>query len=141
MIRVALADDHHQVREIWYFILSANDGFDVVAKCRNGQEVVDAMPVYMPDVILMDINMQPVNGIEATEMIARDYPSVKIIGMSMHAEPVYIKRMLQAGAHGYVTKDSPYEEVLTAIQRVHAGNFYLCKEVERKMPELTLSAR
>ena len=139
MIKVALADDHHQVREIWSFILSANEGFEVVAKCRNGQEAVDAVPLHAPDVILMDINMQPLNGIDATAVIVREYPSVKIIGMSMHAEPVYIKRMLQAGAHGYVTKNSPYEEVLTAIQRVYTGSLYLCKEVERKMPELLLS--
>jgi two-component system, NarL family, invasion response regulator UvrY len=136
MIKIALADNYHKIREIWYFILSANAGFEVVARCRNGQEVVAAVPVCLPDVILMDINMQPVNGIEATEIIVRDYPFVKIIGMSMHTEPVFINRMLQAGAHGYITKNTPYQEVLMAIHAVYAGQQYISSEVKLKCPVL-----
>ena len=141
MIRVALADDHHQVREIWHFILSSNAAFEVVAKCSNGREAVEAAQLHYPDIFLMDINMQPMNGIDATEIILQTLPGVKVIGMSMHAEMVYVKRMLQAGAQGYVTKNSPYEEVFRAILEVNAGQQYLCQEIENRMPGLAMAMR
>lgn len=141
MIRIALADDHNQVREIWHLILSANSAFEVVAKCRNGEEAVIAAAVYAPDIFLMDINMQPLNGIEATAHITKHHPAIKIIGMSMHMEPVYVKRMLEAGAAGYVTKNSSYEEVFKAIQLVNAGRQYICTEIENKVPGLLVAER
>jgi DNA-binding NarL/FixJ family response regulator len=134
MIKIALADDHHQVRETWHFILSTNKAFEVVAKCRNGKEAIEAAGLYLPDVFLMDINMEPVNGIEATETITRLYPGIKIIAMSIHMETVYVNRMLQAGAHAYVTKNSPYQEVFEAIVHVQEGRQYICSEVQRKFP-------
>ncbi len=133
MIRVAIADDHAQVRAIWHLILSSNEAFEVVAKCCNGQEAVEAAQLHRPDIFLMDINMQPLNGIDATELITRRHPGIKVIGMSMHADSVYVKRMLQAGARGYVTKNSPYEEVLRAIREVFAGQQYFCSEINAKM--------
>jgi two-component system, NarL family, invasion response regulator UvrY len=136
MIRIALADDHQQVRETWNFILSTNDNFEVVAKCCNGEEAVEAASLYLPDVFLMDINMEPMNGIEATEAINKLHPNIKIVGMSIHLEAVYVRRMLQAGASAYVTKNSSYEEVFDAIVKVHAGEKYLCHEVRKKMPDL-----
>jgi DNA-binding NarL/FixJ family response regulator len=136
MIKVALADDHHQVRETWDFILSTSEDFEVVAKCCNGEEAVTSAGTCGADVFLMDINMEPMNGIEATEIITRLYPMIKIVGMSIHLEPVYVRRMLQAGAAAYVTKNSSYEEVFEAIKKVHAGQNYLCHEVRKKMPEL-----
>ena len=141
MIRVAIADDHAQVRAIWHFILSSNDAFDVVAKCCNGQEAVEAAALHAPDVFLMDINMQPLNGIDATALITRRYPGVKVIGMSMHAEAVYVTRMLQAGAMGYVTKNAAYEEVFRAIHKVNAGQQYLCSELEDRMPGFMIAQR
>ena len=134
MIRIALADDHHQVRETWHYILSTNKDFEVVAKCRNGQEAIEAATAYSPDVFLMDINMKPVTGIEATETIKRLKPEIKIIGMSIHMDAVYVKRMLLAGAQAYVTKNSPYQEVFDAIVHVHEGRQYICSEVQRKFP-------
>jgi len=131
MIKLALADDHHQVRETWHLILSTNPAFEVVAKCCNGQEAIAAAGEYLPDVFLMDINMKPVNGIEATETITRLYPSVKIIGMSIHVEAIYVRRMLKAGAVAYVTKNSSYEEVFNAIMQVHEGRQYICDEVQK----------
>ena len=74
MIKIALADDHPQVREIWNFILSRNADFEVVAKCCNGQEAINAASTHNPDIFLMDINMEPVNGIDATEIIKRVLP-------------------------------------------------------------------
>jgi DNA-binding NarL/FixJ family response regulator len=137
MIKIAIADDHQQVRETWNFVLSTNSSFQVVAKCSNGQEAVEAAALYSPDVFLMDINMDIMNGIEATQIITSKYPGIKVVGMSIHLEPVYVRRMLQAGASAYVTKNSPYEEVFEAITKVHNGEQYLCNEVRVKMPELT----
>ncbi|MEO5685096.1 MAG: response regulator transcription factor [Chitinophagaceae bacterium] len=136
MIKVALADDHRQVREIWHFILASNSDFEVVAKCCNGQEAIHAASMYKPDIFLMDINMQPLNGIEATEIITKRHPGVKVIGMSMHMDAMYVKRMLQAGARGYVTKNSSYEEVFDAIRQVNAGLQYICSEVTANLPGL-----
>jgi two-component system, NarL family, invasion response regulator UvrY len=134
MIKIALADDHHQVRETWHFVLSTNKAFEVVAKCRNGQEAIEAAGVFFPDIFLMDINMEPVNGIEATETITRRYPAIKVIAMSIHIDTGYVRRMLQAGALAYVTKNSPYQEVFDAIMHVHEGRRYICNEVQKKFP-------
>jgi DNA-binding NarL/FixJ family response regulator len=136
MIRIAIADDHQQVRETWDFILSTTQAFKLVAKCSNGQEAVEVAETHAPDIFLMDINMDVMTGIEATSIITRCHPSIKIIGMSIHMEPVYVRKMLQAGAHGYVTKNSSYEEVFEAIKTVHAGGQYLCTEVKKAMPDL-----
>src|SRR5450432_1839199 len=132
MIKIALVDDHHQVRETWHFILATNKAFEVVAKCRNGQEAIEAAGSFKPDIFLMDINMEPVNGIEATETITRLYPAIKVIAMSIHMEAAYVRRMLQAGASAYVTKNSPYQEVFDAITLVYEGGEYICKEVQIK---------
>jgi len=89
--------------------------------------------------MMMDINMQPVNGIEATAVISKMHPQIKIIGMSIHVDSIYVKRMLQAGAHGYITKNADYNEVFDAIMQVSAGQYYLCNEVQAKVPGLLIS--
>ena len=141
MIRIALADDHQQIRKVWNLILSAHPAFEVVATCCNGQEAMDAASTCSPDLFIMDINMEPVNGIEATGIITKLYPEIKVIGMSIHHEDVYVRRMLEAGAHGYVTKSSPYEELIEAIQQVHAGQYYFCKEIQQLMPGSLMTYR
>ena len=135
MIKIAIADDHQQVRETWDYILSTNTSFEVVATCRDGYEAISIAGTHSPDIFLMDINMEKMNGIEATEVISRKYPSIRIVGMSIHLEPVYVRRMLQAGACAYVTKNSSYQEVFEAIEKAHAGQQYLCKEVVKMMME------
>jgi two-component system invasion response regulator UvrY len=129
MIRVAIADDHSRLRQAWVFILSRIPGINIVAECSNGLEAIKAAQTHSPDIILMDINMEPVNGIEATERIAKEYPSTRVIGMSMHKDTSYVNRMLRAGASGYVTKNSPSEEMVHAIKQVNEGRMYLCEEI------------
>ena len=141
MIRIALADDHEKVREIWNLILSAHPAFEVVVTCCNGQEAIEAASMYAPDLFIMDINMQPVNGIEATGIITKLHPDIKVIGLSIHPEAVYMTRMLAAGAHGYVTKNSAYEEVIEAILQVNAGQHYICREVQQIMPGSLMTQR
>ncbi|MBC7903464.1 MAG: response regulator transcription factor [Gemmatimonadaceae bacterium] len=137
MIRIAIADDHHQVRETWNFILSTNKSFQVVATCCNGKEAVEAAAAHNPDVILMDINMDLMTGIEATEIITASQPNIRIVAMSIHVEPVYVRKMLNAGAFAYVTKNSSYTEVFDAIEKAYDGKKYICLEVQEVMPELS----
>ncbi len=136
MIKIAIADDHSQVRQIWKRVLSANAEFNVVATCNNGQEAINAATEYSPDIILMDINMRPVNGIEATEIISKLHPSIKIIAMSIHLDEIYVKRMLKAGASGYITKNTAYEEMFDCILQVNEGKCYVCNEIQKEIPDI-----
>jgi two-component system, NarL family, invasion response regulator UvrY len=129
MVKLIIADDHVHVREAWSWVLNKEPGITVIALCANGQEVIDAAKRLEPDVILMDINMVPVNGIEATRIIRQSSSDVKIIGISILADHSYVHQMLRNGANGYVTKNSPSTEMIGAIYEVVAGNTYLCEEL------------
>jgi DNA-binding NarL/FixJ family response regulator len=129
MIRLIIVDDHFHVREAWSWVLSQVPRLSVIAQCANGQEAIEAAKALQPDVILMDIHMTPVNGIEATRAIRGFAPDMKIIGVSVQAERSYVNEMLRNGANGYVTKNSPSTEMIMAIDEVLAGNTYICEEV------------
>lgn len=129
MIKLIIVDDHLHVREAWSWVLNQVPGINVIAQCSNGQEAIEAAKQLQPDVILMDINMTPVNGIEATRTIRQFAPDIKIIGVSIQAERSYVNEMLRNGANGYVTKNSPSTEMVAAIDEVLAGKTYICEEV------------
>jgi len=120
MVRIIIVDDHFHVREAWSWVF---------AQCANGREAIETAKKLQPDVILMDINMEPVNGIEATRAIREFAPDIKIIGVSVQAERSYVNEMLRNGANGYVTKNSSSTEMITAIDEVLAGKTYLCEEI------------
>lgn len=128
-IRLAIVDDHEMVRQTWKMILQRHERIDVVAECASGQEAIDCAETIAPDVMLMDINMKPINGFEATRQITDAFPDIKIIGVSINNQTAYARNMLQMGASGYVTKNSPSEEMLTAIFTVFTGGTYLCEEI------------
>ena len=132
-IRIIIADDHQMIRETWKLVLEQNESFTIVAECRNGNEAIQAAIKLQPDIILMDVNMSPVNGFEATKKIAKQAPNVRVIGISIHNQPAYAENMLQMGAKGYVTKNSTKDEMFRAITEVHNGKEYVCKEVKDKM--------
>jgi DNA-binding NarL/FixJ family response regulator len=129
MIKLIIVDDHLHVREAWSWVLNQVPRISVIAQCANGQEAIEAAKQLQPDVILMDIHMTPVNGIEATRTIRQFSSHIKIIGVSVQAERSYVNEMLRNGANGYVTKNSPSTEMVAAIHEVLAGNTYLCEEV------------
>jgi len=129
MVRIIIVDDHFHVREAWSWVLNQAPGIRVVAQCANGQEAVEAARSWQPDVMLMDINMVPVNGIEATRRIRQFDTNIKIIGVSVQAERSYVNEMLRNGANGYVTKNSSSTEMIMAIDEVLAGKTYLCEEI------------
>jgi len=129
MIKLVIADDHNRVRQAWAFILSRNAEIKIVAECKSGVEAILAVKKYCPDVVLMDINMEPMSGIDATRIISNNYENTKVIGMSVHAEMAYVNKMLEVGAIGYVTKNSTCEEMMKAIQYAMVGKTYLCSEI------------
>jgi two-component system, NarL family, invasion response regulator UvrY len=129
MIKLIIVDDHFHVRQAWSWVLNQVPRLNVIAQCANGQEAIEAAKSLRPDVILMDINMKPVNGIEATRSIREFAPDMKIIGVSVQAERSYVNEMLRNGANGYVTKNSPSTEMVIAIDEVLAGNTYICEEI------------
>jgi DNA-binding NarL/FixJ family response regulator len=129
MVKLIIADDHFHVRQAWSMVLNKVPRIQVIAQCASGEEVIEAAKKLQPDIILMDIHMQPVNGILATLLIRDFAPGIGIIGISVQAEPSYVNEMLRSGARGFVTKNSPSTEMITAIDEVQAGNTYLCEEV------------
>ena len=137
-ISILIADDHKLIRETWSFILNNDSRFIVVAECGDSEQAVEMARTKKPQIVLMDINMTPISGFEATEKIRKISPGSKVIGVSMHSQPAYAKKMLQIGARGYVTKNSSKEEMITAILEVHAGNKYICDEIKNNISELVL---
>src|SRR5687768_4392578 len=114
-ITILLVDDHKLIRESWAFILNSDPRFEVIGETSNANEAVDIAVNKKPSIVLMDINMTPINGFEATRLLRKHSPTSKVIGISMHSMPAYARRMLQIGAMGYVTKNSSKDELLTSI--------------------------
>lgn len=137
-ITIMLVDDHKLIRESWTFILNSDNRFKVVGETSNADDAVEIAKTEKPRIILMDINMSPINGFEATKLVRKYSPGSKVIGISMHSMPTYAKRMLQMGAMGYVTKNSSKDELLTAIMEVNGGKKYVCDEVKNILAQQEL---
>jgi DNA-binding NarL/FixJ family response regulator len=135
MISILIADDHKLIRETWTYILNRDSRFKVVGACSNSEEAVKMSEDLQPEIVLMDINMAPFSGIEATRRIREASPNSRIIGVTMHTQPTYAKKMLQLGASGYVTKNSSKEEMFTAILEVSKGNKFICEEIKDLLTE------
>lgn len=130
MISILIADDHKLIRETWTSILERDSRFKVIGSCSNSKDVVSMSAELHPDIVLMDINMQPFSGIEATRQIKEISPDTRIIGVTMHSQPAYAKKMLLLGASGYVTKNSSKEEMISSILEVSEGKKFICDEIK-----------
>ena len=137
-ITILLVDDHKLIRDSWSFILNSDSRFQVIGETSNADEAVEIARTKKPDIVLMDINMTPVNGFEATKLVRKYSPGSKIIGISMHSMPAYARRMLQIGAMGYVTKNSSKDELITSIVEVYGGKKYICEEVKNILAQQEL---
>lgn len=133
MIRVIIVDDHDLVRQTWKMLLQQTEDIEVIGDYASGADAINGAPSQNVDVILMDINMSPVNGFEATRKILMMAPHIRIIGVSVNNQPSYAKNIMQLGARGYVTKNSTKEEMIHAIKVVMKGKTYICKEVANIM--------
>src|SRR5438067_2252311 len=120
-ISILIADDHTLVRETWSFILNTDPRFTVIAESGSGEEAVELAKNLRPNIVIMDINLPGMNGIEATQLIRKYSPGTKVLGVSLHTQPTYARKMIQKGAMGYVTKNSSREEMFKAITEVQSG--------------------
>lgn len=137
-ITILLVDDHKLVRESWSFILNSDPRFHVIGETSDVEEAVEIAKRQKPRIVLMDINMSPINGFEGTKLMRKYSPGSRIIGISMHSMPAYARRMLQTGAMGYITKNSSKDEMLKAIIEVNDGKKYVCDEVKNILAQQEL---
>ena len=128
-IRILLADDHSVVRHGFRRILDAQEDMEVVGEVSNGREAVEQAGVLQPDVIIMDVTMPELNGIEATRRIAEIVPRARVLALSMHRDSVYVREILRAGARGYLLKDSSEADLIAAVRAVSQGDGYLSPAV------------
>ena len=135
MIRVLLVDDHVLVRAGINSLLQTIDGIEVAAQANNGAEALRLVAEHRPDVILMDIAMDIMNGLEATAEIKRSFPQTNIIILSMYLNEAYVEQALRAGASGYLLKDSETEEIEHALATVASGELYLGPRVRKQLVE------
>lgn len=134
-IKLLLVDDHTIVREGIKAFLSTQDDLKIVADAGNGQEAIEAAKKYSPDVILMDINMPTMNGLEAVSRLKRHAPNSKILMLTMHDNREYIAKVSRLGARGYLMKDTEPSEMVEAIHEVYDGNAYFGPEASRVLLE------
>jgi DNA-binding NarL/FixJ family response regulator len=128
-IKIILADDHTMLRHGLYRSFEQEKDIDVVGQATNGHSTIDLVRELSPDVVVMDIGMPDLNGIEATRRIVKDWPKVKVVGLSMHSSDKYVREMFKAGASGYLLKNCPFEELIEAIRTVTSGKTYISPSI------------
>ncbi len=138
-ISILIADDHTLVRETWAFILNTDARFKVIAESGSGEEAVELARELRPEIVIMDINLPGMNGIEATQLIRKYSPTTKILGVSLHTQPTYARKMILKGAMGYVTKNSSREEMFKAIMEIQDGRKYICDEIKNILSNQVIS--
>jgi DNA-binding NarL/FixJ family response regulator len=123
--RILLADDHAVVRQGFRMILAAQPNFEIVAEASNGREAVELAEKLQPDVVVMDVTMPELNGIEATRRMQTVSPRARVLALSMHKDSVYVREILRAGARGYLLKDALDKDLVAAVDAVARGEAYL----------------
>lgn len=132
-IRVMLVDDHDLIRYGLRRLLEDQNGIEVVEEASSGEKALEKVRTAKPDVVLMDINMPGIGGYEATCRMSQTHPESKIIVLTVHSEGPLPKRILEAGAVGYLTKGCPVEEMVEAIQKVNAGKRYIAPTIAQQL--------
>lgn len=132
-IRVLVADDHTIVREGVRILLEAQPDIEVVGEAADGEDALTQVRKVQPDIVLIDLAMPRLNGLEATRAIKRDYPQIHVIALTMYESDEYFFQVLNAGASGYVLKKAASSDLLAAIRVVHAGDVFLYPSVARRL--------
>lgn len=128
-IKVIVADDHQLFREGLINLLETDPDIEVISQAENGEEAVEKALHFKPDVLLSDIGMPKMNGIEVTKTIKEKDPSIKVIAVSMHSDKQYVKGMLEAGADGYLLKNCTHRQLTDAVHSVYKGKKYLSDDI------------
>ena len=134
-IRVLLAEDHTIVRKGLRSLLDDETEIEVVGEAEDGQQAIELVQRVQPDVVLMDITMPVLNGLEATRQIKKLFPQVKVVVLTVHSTEEYIFQILRAGASGYVVKQAAVSELVQAIQTVYRGDSFLSPSISRQVVE------
>ena len=140
-IRLVLADDHATIREALKLLLSGQPDLKVVGEAVDGQQAIDAAVALKPDVLLMDVSMPGINGLQATAAVRQRAPGVKVLTLTRHAEESYLGELLRAGAAGYALKQSSSAELINAIRTVASGRPYLDPELNHGLMGLFVQGR
>ncbi len=129
IIRILLADDHSVVRRGFGMILAAQSDLEVIGEAANGREAVEQAEKLQPDLVVMDVSMPELNGIEATRRVLEVAPRCRVLALSMHRDAVYVREILRAGAVGYLLKEAGDHDLLAAVRAVAQGQGYLSPAV------------
>ena len=133
MARILVADDHDLVRMGIVRMLSDIDGFEVVGEAKNGEEAVNQARELRPDVVLMDVKMPGIGGLEATRKIQTACDSARVIAVTAVSDELFTERLMKAGAYGYVTKGAGFEEIISAIKTVMRGSLYMSSDIAQQL--------
>ena len=128
-ITIIVVDDHPLIRKAWGFTINQDARFRVIAESESAETAFELTKQLCPDIVLMDVNLRGMSGIEATQLIRKCCPGSKIIGLSFHIRPEYANKMIECGASGYLCKSSSPDEIFRAIIEVHNGGIFICNEV------------
>jgi DNA-binding NarL/FixJ family response regulator len=133
-IRVFLVDDHWEVREKLRILLMKEADFELIGEAADGSEAIEALRQLDADVVIMDLNLPEISGVETSKRILADRPDAKVIIVSIQSDPHYVKESFKSGATGYILKDCAFEELVEAVHIVAAGATYVSPEIEVKVP-------
>ena len=128
-IRILITDDHQLFREGIVNLLSAAPEIEIVAQAENGLEAIEKAKKLKPDIVIMDLGMPGMNGVEATQILQKELPQIKVLALSMHSDKQYIKEVLEAGAYGYLFKNCTYDQLIEAVNTVSHGKKYLSDKI------------
>lgn len=132
-VRIVIIDDHQLFREGVKRILMMEEGLEVVAEGKDGSEAIELVEKYQPDVVLMDINMPNVNGVEATRELVEKFPDIKVLILSIHDDETYVTHVLKTGAAGYLLKEMDAEALIEAVKVVGDGGAYIHPKVAHNL--------
>jgi DNA-binding NarL/FixJ family response regulator len=140
-ISLLIIDDHTLIRQTWSFILNADHRFTVLGETGSAEEGIELCRQLKPDMVMLDINLPDMNGIAALPIFLQNDPDVKVLGVSLHDKPIYVKKMMQAGAMGYITKNSHRQEMIHALLEIGKGKKYICDEIKNILSESILKGK
>jgi DNA-binding NarL/FixJ family response regulator len=130
-ITILIVEDFQLVREVWAMLFNKDPRFQVLAMCESAEEGFEKARELNPDVVLTDINLKGMDGFELTKAITEIMPHIKILAVSMHVQVCYVQKIIRAGAMGYVTKNSPIEEMFAAVMSVYNNQRFICEEIRQ----------